>query len=130
MTKQLENYLNHYNYVVGEPCRRKRTGRLVPKLKQAVENCPITYISAARRTNTTRLSRTMKSRSYYLSRNARTNDKLAELIGDIASEHAQQARMRKDVKSIKSVALFFLIISIIGFAVMFLNIASIARILH
>lgn len=38
--------------------------------------------------------------------------------------------MRKDVKSIKSVALFFLIISIIGFAVMFLNIASIARILH
>ena len=20
MTKQLENYLNHYNYVVGEPC--------------------------------------------------------------------------------------------------------------
>ena len=45
MTKQLENYLNHYNYVVGEPCG---------------EN-----VQAA---CATRLSQTMKSRSYYLSR--------------------------------------------------------------
>ena len=67
MTKQLENYLNHYNYVVGEPCG-ENVQAACAEIKQAAENCPITYISVARRTSTTRLSRTMKSRSYYLSR--------------------------------------------------------------
>lgn len=28
MTKQLENYLNHYNYVVGEPCGENVQGGL------------------------------------------------------------------------------------------------------
>lgn len=129
MTKQLENYLNHYNYVVGEPCG-ENVQAACAEIKASGGELPDNVYFCGKENKYYEIKSSDEITQLLLIENARTNDKLEQLVSELEGEHAQQARMRKDVKSIKSVALFFLIISIIGFAVMFLNIASIARILH
>ena len=126
MTKELENYLNHYNYVIGEPCG-ENVQTACAEIRSSGGELPDGVYYCNSEGKFYEVKSNDEITQLLLIENARTNDRLTQLIDVMESEHAQQAKMRKDVKSIKSVALFFLIISVLGFVFTFLNIVNMSR---